>query len=66
VSRGFIYRRESGDLMDRAAEKVYQTLVAGNIRKRQTLIERAQDTLSRFFFEETRRKPMVIAIVTQV
>jgi len=66
VSRGFIYRRESGDLLERAAEKVWNALQGSSSRKRQVIIDRTQEALSRFFYDETRRKPMVVAIVTQV
>ena len=34
-------------------------------RSGQAIIERTQETLGRFFYEETRRKPMVVAVVTQ-
>jgi len=66
VSRGFIYRRESGDLMERAADLVWQNLQSTGSRKHQAIIERTQETLSRLFMEETRRKPMVVAVITQV
>jgi len=66
VSRGFIYRRESGDLMERAAELVWQNLLSTGSRKHQAIIERTQETLSRLFMEETKRKPMVVAVITQV
>jgi ribonuclease J len=62
VSRGFVYLRESGDLMERAAERAWAVLQG---KKRQAVVERAQETLSRFFYEETRRKPMVVAVLTQ-
>jgi mRNA degradation ribonuclease J1/J2 len=60
-----VYLRESGELFDRAAERVFSALQTGGLRKRTAIIERTQDTLARFFFEETRRKPMVVAVVTQ-
>jgi len=66
VSRGFVYLKESGDLMERAAERVRVALEGNAGRRRQTIIERTQETLGRFFFEQTRRKPMVVAVVTQV
>jgi ribonuclease J len=66
VSRGFVYLRESTDLMERAAERAWTALQAGGAKKGQSLIERTQETLGRFFYEETRRKPMVVAVVTQV
>lgn len=65
VSRGFVYVRESGDLLERAADRVYSALRVTNIRKRQAIIERTQEVLTKFLFEETRRKPMVVAVVTE-
>lgn len=65
VSRGFVFLPESGDLLERAAERAWTALRGGGIKKRQAIIERTQEALGRFFFEETRRKPMVVAIVTE-
>lgn len=65
VSRGFVYLRERGDLMERAAERAWQTLHAGASRRPQAIIERTQETLGRFFNTETGRKPMVVAVVTK-
>ncbi len=65
ISRGFVYVRESGDLLDRAADRAYSALRVTNIRKRQTIVERTQDALTRFLFDETGRKPMVVAVVTE-
>jgi len=64
ISRGFIFQPERGDLMDRAASAVYNALKEGKVRQQQAVIDRAQGLLSRFFFEETKRKPMVLAVVT--
>jgi len=66
VSRGFVYLRESGDLLERAAERAWQALRVSSTRREQTIIERTQETLGRFFYEETRRKPMVVGVVTKV
>ena len=66
VSRGFVYLRESGDLMERAAERAWQALRVSPPRREQTIIERTQETLGKFFYEETRRKPMVVGVVTKV
>ncbi len=65
VSRGFVYVRESNDLLERAADRAYSALRVTNIRKRQAIIERTQDALKRFLFDETGRKPMVVAIVIE-
>ncbi len=66
VSRGFVYLRESGDLMERAAERAWPCCARRRARRRQAIIEPTQETLGRFFYEETRRKPMVVAVVTKV
>jgi len=66
VSRGFVYWRESKDLMDRAAERAWQALRVSVSRRESVVIERAQEALRRFFYEETKRKPMVVAVVTKV
>jgi ribonuclease J len=64
VSRGFVFVRESGELLERAAEHVWKALREGKVRQRQAVIDRAQGVLGRFFYDETKRKPMVVAIVT--
>jgi ribonuclease J len=64
ISRGFIFQRESSDLMQRGADAVYSALKEGKVRQRQAIIDRTQGILGRFFFEETKRKPMVVAVVT--
>jgi ribonuclease J len=64
VSRGFVYAPESKDLMGAAAERVMSALREAATRKHQAIIERTQGILSRFFYDETGRKPMVVVIVT--
>ncbi|QGP93289.1 Ribonuclease J1 [Neomoorella glycerini] len=69
VSRGFVYVREAEELLEEAKEKVRQTLdkceerrvtdwatIKGNIR----------DNLSKFLFEKTRRRPMILPIIMEV
>ncbi len=65
VSRGFVYAPENKELMERAAERAQSALRSGGVRRRQAIIETTQGALSRFFYEETGRKPMVVAVVTQ-
>jgi ribonuclease J len=65
VSRGFVYVRESQDLLQRAAERVFSDLQTGR-GKSQSIEDRTKEILGRFFYEETRRKPMIIAIKTRV
>ena len=64
ISRGFVFQKESSDLMERAAEAVYDALREGKVRQPQAVIDRTQGILGRFFFEATKRKPMVLAVLT--
>ncbi len=51
--------------MERAAERAQSALRSSGARRRQAIIETTQGVLGRFFYEETGRKPMVVAVVTQ-
>ena len=65
VTRGFVYLRDNTELLERATQRVWSVLQESKLRKRQAIVERTQEVLGRFFYEETRRKPMVVAVVTQ-
>ena len=65
VTRGFVYLRDNTELLERATQRVWSVLQESKLRKRQAIIDRTQEVLGRFFYEETRRKPMVVAVVTQ-
>jgi ribonuclease J len=66
VSRGFIYLPENQEMLERAADRALADLRGSGTRRRQAIIDRTQGFLSRFFYEETGRKPMVVAVVSQV
>jgi ribonuclease J len=66
ITRGFTFQREGDDLMARAADAVYNALKEGKVRQRQAIMDRVQGLLTRFFFEETKRRPMVLVVVTHV
>ena len=69
VSRGFVYVRESEELMDEARTRVEQALdrcqdegviewgaIKSNIR----------DALGRYLFDKTRRRPMILPIIMEI
>lgn len=69
ISRGFVYVRESEDLMDAAKEVV----VAGLKRSEQNQIKDwgyikniIREDLKRFLFEKTKRNPMILPIIMDV
>jgi ribonuclease J len=69
VSRGFVYVRDSEVLMHEAHERVAAVLErceAGNIREWAVIKSQVRDTLSRYLFEKTRRRPMILPIIMEV
>ncbi len=67
VSRGFVYVRESEDMMEEArqlaAAAIENELENGRRVDRTHLKNRVKDELSRFFYSKTKRKPMILPIV---
>ena len=69
ISRGFVYVRESEQLLEEAAE-----VVAAIVRKagsRQpfdwsSLKQDMRDSLNQFLFEKTKRRPMILPIIMEV
>jgi len=69
VSRGFVYVRESEELMDEAKLKVRQTLEKcelNNITEWATIKSSVRDTLGKYLYEKTRRRPMILPIIMDV
>ncbi|MFQ5410038.1 MAG: ribonuclease J [Anaerolineales bacterium] len=63
ISRGFVFVRDSSELFDLATRKVRTALSRSPNGKTAKQIETA---LSDFFYTETKRRPMVFAIVNEV
>ncbi len=69
VSRGFVYVRESEKLMDDAREKVKQTLEkfeSNNVTEWSAIKSGVRDTLGKYLYEKTRRRPMILPIIMEV
>ncbi len=69
VSRGFVYVREAEDLMGEAKDKVQAALdkcEKNNNTEWSALKNAVRDSLGRFLFEKTRRRPMIIPIIMEV
>lgn len=69
ISRGFVYMRESEDLINEAQELVTQHLT--KVMKRKTtqwseIKNEITDTIAPFLFERTKRRPMVLPIIMEV
>ncbi|GAA6391101.1 ribonuclease J [Megasphaera massiliensis] len=69
VSRGFVYVRDSEELIREAHDRVAAVLErceAGNIREWAVIKSLVRDTLSRYLYEKTRRRPMILPIIMEV
>lgn len=69
VSRGFVYVRESEELMAEAKSVVKNILAfcaEQNIRDWATLKLNVRDGLSNFIYKKTKRGPMILPIITEV
>ena len=69
VSRGFVYVRESEGLLEEAKERVknalYDTLER-NVTEWAVLKSGVRDVLSKYLYEKTRRRPMILPIIMEV
>ncbi|MDO3410644.1 ribonuclease J [Saccharibacillus sp. CPCC 101409] len=69
ISRGFVYVRESEGLLDEANRVVTSTLqrlMSENVNEWASLKSGVKDSLGRFLFEQTRRRPMILPIIMEV
>lgn len=69
ISRGFVYVRESEKLLEEANNLVSETLekcMNENINEWASLKTNVRETLGRFLYEKTRRRPMILPIIMEV
>ena len=68
VSRGFVYVKESDTLMEEVKDRVMSVLEKYDskaITDWVTLKTQIRDTLNKFLYDKTRRKPMIIPIIME-
>ena len=69
VSRGFVYVREAEDLMEEAREKVLSVLdrcETNGVTEWSMIKSAIRDSLGRFLYERTRRRPMILPIIMEI
>ncbi|MBL5802771.1 ribonuclease J1 [Heyndrickxia sporothermodurans] len=69
ISRGFVYMRESGDLINEAQNLISKHLNKVMERKTSQWTEiknEITDTLAPFLYEKTKRRPMIMPIIMEV
>ena len=69
ISRGFVYVRESEELMEEARKRLEDALdrcSPSDLRDWNALKGRLRDTLSDYIFETTKRSPMILPIILEM
>jgi len=69
ISRGFVYVRESEDLMDKAREVVKEALAQceeKHITEWPTIKATIREALREYLYEKTKRRPMILPIIMEV
>ena len=68
VSRGFVYVRESEELLEEST-KLVRTIVEKYVNKETfewtNIKQEIRDTLSSYLFQQTKRRPMIIPIIME-
>jgi ribonuclease J len=71
LTRGFIYVKESQELLD-ATKKLSREVIEANIEKNSNRVDYSKikndvrEVLGKYFYEETESKPMIITVVQEV
>lgn len=69
LSRGFVYVRDAEELLNEAQKRIDQTverLEMEGIKDWATFKSQVRDTLGKFFYDKTKRRPMILPIIQDV
>ena len=68
VSRGFVYMRDSEELLESARERILESFVGlnGHASDWSFVKDKIRHTLSEFLYEKTHRRPMILPVVMEV
>jgi ribonuclease J len=68
VSRGFVYVRDSEELLEKARERVLESFIGlnGHASDWSFVKDKIKHTLSEYLYERTHRRPMILPLVMEV
>lgn len=70
ISRGFVYLRESKDLLFQTRKKVIQTIekstISGQVVNWTYVKDNVRNNIGDFLFQKTQRRPMVLPVIIEV
>jgi ribonuclease J len=64
ISRGFVFLRDAEDLMQSARQTIRRMVETSNSNGNK--FELVQDALSKLFYNETKRRPMIFVFVNEI
>jgi ribonuclease J len=62
ITRGFVYKHDAADLLDIARRRITETINRGNGNMQDDI----EQTIKAFFYNETKRRPMVFVTVNRI
>ncbi len=65
ISRGFVYLREASDLMEGAQNTIRNVTSSNGRSPTRKLREEIERSLDKYFYNETKRRPMIFALVNE-
>jgi ribonuclease J len=68
ISRGFVFGKENASLLNQGADLFRKSIAkrSGKVENDHQVRSLASDVLENFFFEKTRRRPMILPVVVEV
>ncbi len=66
TSRGFVYEQKYGGIIDDASNNLFKNLNERRARNAGELKGAAESFLEKYFFDKTRRSPMILPVVVEV
>ena len=66
ISRGFVYLKEADELMGDASATILSAISNDGYASTRDIQQEIENRLERFFYNETKRRPMVFAFVNEV
>ncbi|MBT2658985.1 ribonuclease J [Bacillus sp. ISL-18] len=69
ITRGFVYARDSDELLkevNRLVKKTVNDMQAGNIRQWNVMKQNIKKSVGQYLFTQTKRKPMILPIIIEI
>ena len=66
ISRGFVFEQKYGKVLDDASRDLVTEFQRRNVKDVNVIRNTAIDFLEKYFYEKTRRRPMILPVVVEV